>query len=295
MDDNDDYEAESIGGNELDEGGDEDGGQQDATRASEQTVEDDVEEEEEKPPYVPNKTPTGHGTAICHYCEREFFKQSRNHMICPNPTCQAKADEDRREKGKKIQKITYERERKEEAEEAPPYVPNQTPTRYGTALCRYCEIDFMKQSENHKVCPNPRCQAFLSSIKGERDKQKKKRHGNHEESGNDEEDGNDEEGGNDEEDSVEKKPAAPYVPNNTATRHGTALCPYCEIDFMKQSQNHKVCPNPRCQALKDNDRRIHKRKNAKRKHDQYKREEAEEAAAKERADQARADLDEEAR
>jgi hypothetical protein len=64
---------------------------------------------------------------------------------------------------------------------------------------------------------------------------------------------------------------------------------------MKQSQNHKVCPNPRCQALKDNDRRIHKRKNAKRKHDQYKREEAEEAAAKERADQARADLDEEAR
>jgi hypothetical protein len=133
------------------------------------------------------------------------------------------------------------------------------------------------------------------NVEEEEEEEEEEEDGNHEESGNDEEDGNDEEGGNDEEDSVEKKPAAPYVPNKTPTRHGTAICQYCQVDFIKQSQNHKVCRDPKCQELKETDRKINKRKNAKLKHDQEKKEEADDAAAKERADQARANLDEQAR
>jgi hypothetical protein len=244
MDEDDDYEGESIGGNELDEGGDGDGGEEDETRASERIVEvPEAEAERDGPLFfqimmdIVTSVHTTYGTALCQYCEIDFVKRSENHKVCPNPTCQEEAENDRKikkrknakikyeqdkreeageaaakeiggnelEEGgdedggqedetgaseqtveddveeeeedakKKIQKITYERERKEEAEEAAPYVPNKTPTRHGTALCQYCEIDFIKQSQNHKICPNPRCQAFLSSIKGERDKQKKKR------------------------------------------------------------------------------------------------------------------------
>jgi hypothetical protein len=90
----------------------------------------------------------------------------------------------------------------------------------------------------------------------------------------------------DEDASTDQQDAGPPI-SPSRYKHGTAVCDMCDKEFYKNTPNHKVCPDQKCQEKKEKQRTLQKRLSARKKtelkHKEALEKEARDSKAKEEA------------